>query len=253
MPPRSRSTRSRSRSRTRAEIPTPNSDATVYPAPVAPTVPSAHPLRPRFFHLILLLLIGPLAVKRELQDPLTFFNVLNVLICYWELLLIPCLPRIQGSYEELKRSPQAPLAHVVSLFLHPLPPNPFSPLLHCKIWSHYSLYDPSYSDQFSFGFWIDAGNGLSTVIPTVIMIAERFGVFGDEWARFLGFFIGMSYWQMLYGTLVYFTTFFFNRRHKDHKISDIIMFVAFANGLWIFGPILGIGRCWSWVETGSFI
>ena len=35
-----------------------------------------------------------------------------------------------------------------------------------SIWSTYAMIDPSYADTRSFGFWIDTGNGISTLIPT---------------------------------------------------------------------------------------
>lgn len=102
MPPRVQMrSRSRSRSRIRQTLPDVKRDPTPTPDPTAPPAP---PLSPRFFHLILVLLFLPPTLLPEFRDPLTFFNVLNLLICYWELLLLPCLPRIQGSYDVLKVS-----------------------------------------------------------------------------------------------------------------------------------------------------
>ena len=38
------------------------------------------------------------------------------------------------------------------------------------MWSTYSLYDPSYSNRESFGFFIDVGNGWSTLLPSAVFL-----------------------------------------------------------------------------------
>jgi len=80
------------------------------------------------------------------------------------------------------------------------------------MWSTYALWDPSYQNSESFGFFIDVGNGWST-IPTCLLwdIAilfpsqlESFSTTSWLWVGFLGC---ASYWQVCYGTLVYFLSF----------------------------------------------
>lgn len=38
------------------------------------------------------------------------------------------------------------------------------------MWSTYSLYDPSYSNRESFGFFIDVGNGWTTLLPSALFM-----------------------------------------------------------------------------------
>jgi len=44
------------------------------------------------------------------------------------------------------------------------------------LWSTYSLLDPSYVSTTSFGFWIDTGNGITTLVPTLLLSYGRGGV-----------------------------------------------------------------------------
>lgn len=46
----------------------------------------------------------------------------------------------------------------------------FSALFWSRVWSTYSLYDPSYSNRESFGFFVDVGNGWTTVAPTLLWL-----------------------------------------------------------------------------------
>ena len=39
-----------------------------------------------------------------------------------------------------------------------------------------SLLDPSYVSSTSFGFWIDTGNGITTLVPTLLLSYGREGV-----------------------------------------------------------------------------
>ena len=83
------------------------------------------------------------------------------------------------------------------------------------IWSGYSLFDPGYSDRRSFGYNIDVGNGFTTLIPAVLF---AFGMtFELMPARVLGIIGLIIFWQMFYGTAVYFFQFFNNGRHKGHS------------------------------------
>jgi hypothetical protein len=38
------------------------------------------------------------------------------------------------------------------------------------VWSTYSLYDPSYCNRESFGFFIDVGNGWTTLVPSLVFV-----------------------------------------------------------------------------------
>lgn len=48
----------------------------------------------------------------------------------------------------------------------------FSPSFWANIWIDYSRFDPAYSDSGSAGYNIDVGNGHSTLLPTLFLMAS---------------------------------------------------------------------------------
>ena len=49
-----------------------------------------------------------------------------------------------------------------------------------------------------------------------------------------------SYWQVLYGTLICFLSFMFNRRYAPFRPLEIGLFVGLTNGIWIIFPSIGL-------------
>jgi len=71
-------------------------------------------------------------------------------------------------------------------------------------------------------------------------------------ARILGILGIAMFWQMLYGTIVYFFQFFNAGRHHGHSPRNIAMFVGGSNGLWFVMPILGLWASVELIMTDSF-
>ena len=110
------------------------------------------------------------------------------------------------------------------------------------MWSTYALYDPSYQNHESFGFFIDFGNGLSTIPPSLLV---NIAMVKPEWTSslFVGC-VGLAmYWQVLYGTLIYILSFVFNRRYEGKSLTEVVLFVGLSNGIWIVFPLIGIWAC----------
>ena len=123
-----------------------------------------------------------------------------------------------------------------------------------RMWSTYSLWDPSYSNPESFGFFIDVGNGWSTIIPcclwnyaiwfpkqfapSLLLASSSPSSSSSTAVVLLGFIGACSYWQILYGTIIYFLSFVWNKRYKNKPLVEVLGFVGFANGIWFFFPIL---------------
>ena len=106
------------------------------------------------------------------------------------------------------------------------------------IWSGYALFDPGYASRSSFGFNIDVGNGFSTIVPAMLFaFGMTFEIMPARWLGMLG--IAM-FWQMFYGTVVYFFQFFHAGRHKGHSVGTILVFVGNSNGMWFIFPLWGI-------------
>jgi hypothetical protein len=186
------------------------------------------------------------------QIGLAFFLVINVLIAWWEIALFVCQDQIRAEYEAIKNPYRGrELARVAEVFARPIPL--FRVLSFCQwttIWSSYSLFDPGYSDRRSFGYNIDVGNGFTTLIPAVIF---AFGMtFELMPARVLGIIGVIIFWQMFYGTAVYFFQFFNNGRHKGHSLRDLMLFVGITNLMWFVFPIWGLCASIQMILDGSY-
>ena len=186
------------------------------------------------------------------QIGLAFFLVINVLIAWWEIALFVCQDQIRAEYEAIKNPYRGrELARVAEVFARPIPL--FRVLSFCQwttIWSSYSLFDPGYSDRRSFGYNIDVGNGFTTLIPAVVF---AFGMtFELMPARVLGIIGVIIFWQMFYGTAVYFFQFFNNGRHKGHSPRDLMWFVGITNLMWFVFPIWGLSASIQMILDGSY-
>ena len=115
----------------------------------------------------------------------------------------------------------------------------------------YSLYDPSYSNPESFGFFIDVGNGFSTLLPTLaVPLASALGLAPERRLPFFCVALAVN-WQMFYGTLVYFLSFFYNGRHKGRGWKEVAGFVGVSNALWLIGPAAGMYASYEVIRTGE--
>ena len=188
-----------------------------------------------------------------LQPLLAFFLVLNVLICFWEIGLGLHISTIKSEYKKLSdQYGKQRLKAVVDLMNYPLQLTDIVSLLFwSRIWSTYSLYDPSYSNKESFGFFVDVGNGWTTLVPSLLFLYsmtyhELIG------ARVLGMIGLVKFYQEFYGTCIYFLSFFFNKRHVGKSAFEVAMFVGFSNGLWFVFPLIGMIASFTLIETNSY-
>jgi len=174
------------------------------------------------------------------QIALAFFFWLNAIIAFWELCLFVEIDRIREDYEELLTHYRGrELDGVIRFFTSRVPlRKALSTRTWARLWASYSLFDESYADKKSFGFFIDIGNGVTTFLPSLFFAyGMTFHVFP---ARVLGL-VGLIFsWQMLYGTLVYFTSFVMNGRYRGHTTFNLAVFVGLSNGLWTVFPAWGM-------------
>lgn len=186
------------------------------------------------------------------QMILAFFLAVNLLISLWEITLFVRQDQIQEEYRALRetyRGKETEAANAV--FLRPIP-------LHriflfrewAPIWSTYSLFDNGFADRRAFGYNIDVGNGFTTLIPTTLF---TFGMtFHFFSARVLGIIGVIIFWQMFYGTCVYFFQYFNNGRHKGHTFRDVFLVVGVSNGLWWIFPLFGLYTSTRLILDGSY-
>lgn len=180
------------------------------------------------------------------QGLLAFFLGLNSLICVWEMALGLHISHIKKEYTALQsKYGDDRLGAVMAFFYTPLSLSSlFSTKFWSKVWSTYSLYDPSYSNRESFGFFVDVSNGWTTILPSLLYLyAMTYSVTGFS-ARLLGCIGLVKFYVEFHGTCVYFLSFFFNQRHHNKSPLEVALFVGVSNGLWFLFPLLGI-----WAST----
>jgi len=177
-----------------------------------------------------------------LVTSLLFFNNLNILISLIEICLGYEIAYIKTHYQKLRKiySRGQELSAIWQLMVMPLK---FRQLFDMKtgaqMWSTYALFDPSYQNSESFGFFIDVGNGWTTILPCVLLNVAM--IAPDKVSPLVvGCVTIAAYWQILYGTLIYFLSFMFNRRYEGHNLVHITTVVLLSNGVWIIFPATAI-------------
>lgn len=123
-----------------------------------------------------------------------------------------------------------------------------------NVWLFYCLFDSSYAEDKSYGFWIDSGNGFSTLVPSVLFIV---GLSVDILSPInLGLLGMIMFYQEFYGTVLYFWSYCYQQRYRERgwkgrnlKLNLII--VALANGLWMYAPGYGMYLCYQLVQNGD--
>ena len=192
-------------------------------------------------------------VISNIQISLSFFLSLNSLICLWEIALGRYISVIYEDYQKLKsKYGNRRLQAVLDFMNYSMSSSDYlSMRFWSRIWSTYSVYDPSYSNRESFGFFVDVGNGWTTLLPSLLFLCTMtfHGLFE---ARLIGLMGIIKFYQEFYGTCIYFLSFFFNKRHVDKSIFEVALFVGFTNGLWFVFPLLGMYGCSKMVYTNTY-
>ena len=116
----------------------------------------------------------------------------------------------------------------------------------------YSLYDPSYSNKESFGFFVDVGNGWTTIIPSFLYLICMISKEPFVGARVMGIIGILKFYQEFYGTVLYFSSYILNKRYQGTGIIAVLSFVGLSNGLWFFIPMVGIWASVQMIDAGNY-
>ena len=175
-----------------------------------------------------------------MHSVLCVFLAVNLLICYWEACLFLRRDYIESRSDYWRQRQQetgrVPAAEF--FFGKTSPARIFSPTLWADVWATYTCYDASFADRRSFGFNADVGNGLITLIPTVLVYAAFATGFMPALAAGL---IGvMLFWQQTYVTSLYLAAFFIGGRQREISRRELYLFVISSNSPWIVFPALGL-------------
>jgi hypothetical protein len=186
------------------------------------------------------------------QLALAFFLCLNALICLWEIALGWHIDHIKKESVRLEKAFKGDrLKACMSFFNADISLSEiFSLQFWSIVWSTYALYDPSYANKESFGFFIDVGNGWTTIIPSIFFCLGL----TYEWvpARILGMIGLVKFYQEFYGTIIYFLSFFLNKRYKGVSVFEVLLFIGFSNGIWFFFPLYGMWTSVQMILTDSY-
>lgn len=186
------------------------------------------------------------------QMGLAFFLWLNVIIALWEICLFLKIGLIEEEYADFRvRYKGRELDRVKDYFGAPVAVSKiFSPSTWSQIWSSYAIFDDSYANRKSFGFFIDVGNGFSTLVPTLLCLYGM--TYHAIPARLLGIVLLLLNYQMWYGTLVYFGSYLFNKRYVGHSPGNVAIFVGVSNGLWFTFPVWAMWAAIHMIYSDSY-
>ena len=168
-----------------------------------------------------------------------FFST-NLLICYWEMCLFFRRDYVEARAEywrrwrkETGRTPaveflttRVPLSRILS------------PTVWADAWATYSMIDSAYEGRSTFGFIVDIGNGFVTPIPTLILYAAyTVGLLPAIVAGIIG---AMLFWQWVFGSSLYWVSFFMARKQRRIARGELYAYVVGPNAIWVFIPMFGL-------------
>lgn len=217
----------------------------------------------RVYHVVLFAVVAGTALPIVLhhqahgvlnphQIALAFFLWLNTIIAFWEICLFLRIGLIEEQFARFAATYKGrELDRVKDFFTSKLTfAQVFSPSTWAEIWSSYAVFDESYASKKSFGFFIDVGNGFSTLVPSLLVL---YGMTYEILpARVLGIIAILILYQMWYGTIVYFGSFILNKRYVGHTKANLAIFVGLSNGLWLTFPLWGIGVAIALIDSNSY-
>jgi hypothetical protein len=185
---------------------------------------------------------------------LSLFVVINTMISVWEISLHVYAKWINATYTQLKKRHEKNVFPAIFMFKEVSLSEAFSLKYWSNVWILYSFFDESYSDAKSYGFWIDSGNGFSTLMPGIVFAVGLTYDLMDP--RHLGLIGMIQFYQEFYGTVLYFWSFFYNQRWKGHgwlggKRSIVFATVLISNGIWFAGPGLGMYVSYQLIMKGD--
>ena len=169
-----------------------------------------------------------------------FFLVLNILICGWELCLFAQIDHITETNHRFHQEfPDFKSQPVINFLLHKMSMKDFlSGKFWSQVWSTYALFDGSYADRRTFGFNVDIGNGMSTLIPSLILHIGYTYHFLP--ANIIGIISIMFFYQVTYCTSLYWVSFLVNGRHKLISFNENMIYIVGTNAPWVLFGLTGL-------------
>jgi len=168
-----------------------------------------------------------------------FFSI-NLWICYWEICLFLKRDYIERRAKYWRRHQQETGQMPTIEFLTGKVPltKTLSPFLWADVWATYAQIDGSYADRRTYGYNVDIGNGFLTPVSTLVLYAAfTFDFLPALAAGIIGV---IMFWQLTYGTSLYWVSFFLAKRHTQLSRREICIYVWSLNSPWLLFPLLGL-------------
>lgn len=211
-----------------------------------------------FYHVIFIVALAAWHLRTHnvvnpVQLLLAVFLTTNAWICICEIALLSYPTLIQRQFAAFcAKFGEHVLPSPIFLFERVRLRDVLSVRYWAIMWSSYAALDPAYIDTHSFGYCVDVGNGVTTLIPTVLFACGMTAQGALLSARTLGVVGLISFYQECYGTCVYFFQYCFNKRYVGTPKAQVYGVVVVANGIWIAGPLLGMWASSHLVFDGNF-
>ena len=169
-----------------------------------------------------------------------FFLILNILICYWEMCLFKHADYVSDHASALMDAHSHEKGKPVMAFL--FDKISMKDVLSMKYWSQlwgvYALFDGSYADRRTFGFNVDIGNGMFSILPSLfIHLALTWHVFP---AVVVGIVALCVFYQVTYCTFMYWVSFFQVGRHKHISFQEQCIYIWGTNAPWFIFGLIGV-------------
>jgi len=185
---------------------------------------------------------------------ISLFCMINTMIAAWEIALFIRSKWITDSFATLKKKHEQGSLPPIFMFQDVSAKDALSLGYWANVWLLYSFFDASYAQCTSYGFWIDTGNGFSTLLPSVFFaLGLSLDILSPLHLGLLGL---IQFYQEFYGTVLYFSSFIYNKRWTEHgwkgaSLTKVWTLVITSNGLWFLGPGLGMVLSYSFVAEGA--
>jgi len=171
---------------------------------------------------------------------LILFLSINLVVCYLETCLFLNRDYVEqriGYWHDFRletgRTP------VIAFFASRFPLSRLlQPSLWADLWATYSQLDRSYADRRSYGHNIDIANGFLMPFPILILyVAYSIAIVPAFVAGVIGV---MVYWQLMYGTLVYWIGYFLSDTQDGISRRHLYIFILGMNSQWVLYSLLGL-------------
>ena len=121
-------------------------------------------------------------------------------------------------------------------------------IVHCLFWPQ------CYANDQTFGFWVDSGNGVLTLLPSLALLHN---LTSDALSaalapRYMAMAQALLFWTEWYGTAVYAWAFVYHGRVGAIGWRNLLLFVVLTNGLWAVLPLVGLYAMVGVIDSDSF-